>query len=103
MKNDSLNHQTGASAARLAESDGLRVEEALRRDEHFLAEAQRLSHTGSFGWRADGGEIVWSDETYCIFEYNRTEKPTLDMVMQRIDPQDRILAQQVTERVFEDR
>jgi PAS domain S-box-containing protein len=75
------------------------VEEALRRNEHFLAEAQRLSHTGSFGWKAANGEIDWSDETYRIFEYDRAEKPTFEMVMQRIHPQDRLLAQQVTERV----
>ena len=41
----------------------------LRRSEVYLAEAQRLSHTGSFGWKPDTGEIVWSDETYRIFEY----------------------------------
>jgi len=76
-----------------------RVEAVLRRNQDFLAEAQRLSHTGSFGWKTENGEIVWSDETYRIFEYDRSEKPTLDMVMQRIDPQDRFLAQQVTERV----
>src|ERR1700688_382107 len=75
------------------------AEEAIRRSEAFLAEAQRLSHTGSFGWTTDSGEIVWSDETYRIFEYDRAEKPTLAMVMQRIDPQDRFLAQQVAERV----
>jgi len=75
------------------------VEEMIRRSEAFLAEAQRLSHTGSFGWKTENGKIVWSDETYRIFEYDRSEKPTLDMVMQRIDPQDRFLAQQVTERV----
>jgi PAS domain S-box-containing protein len=74
------------------------AEEMIRRSEAYLAEAQRLSHTGSFGWRPDCGEIVWSDETYRIFEYDRAEKPTLDMVMQRIDPQDRVLAQQVSER-----
>jgi PAS domain S-box-containing protein len=79
--------------------DRKRVEEAQRRNQHFLAEAQRLSHTGSFGWKTDNGEIVWSDETYRIFEYDRAEKPTLDRVMQRIDPQDKFLAQQVTERV----
>ena len=43
----------------------------LRRREGYLAEAQRLSHTGSFGWKTDNGEIVWSDETYRIFEYDR--------------------------------
>jgi hypothetical protein len=34
------------------------AEEAIRRSEAYLAEAQRLSHTGSFGWRPDTGEIV---------------------------------------------
>jgi formate hydrogenlyase transcriptional activator len=75
------------------------AEEMLRRSEAYQAEAQRLSHTGSFGWRPDSGEIIWSDETYRIFEYDRAEKPTLDMVMQRIDPQDRFPTHQVTERV----
>jgi PAS domain S-box-containing protein len=48
----------------------------LRRREAYLAEAQRLSHTGSFGWKPDSGEIVWSDETYRIFEYDHTVKPS---------------------------
>ncbi len=47
------------------------AEEAILRSEAYLAEAQRLSHTGSFGWKPDTGEIVWSDETYRIFEYDR--------------------------------
>src|ERR1700735_1451840 len=61
----------------------------LRRREAYLAEAQRLSHTGSFGWRTDSGEIVWSDETYRIFEYDRSVKPTIDSVAQRVHPEDR--------------
>jgi CheY-like chemotaxis protein len=40
--------------------------EALRRSEAYLAEAQRLSHTGSFGWNVSSGEVYWSDETYRI-------------------------------------
>src|ERR1700733_13065650 len=51
------------------------AEEAVRRSKAYLAEAQRLSHTGSFGWKPDTGEIVWSDETYRIFEYDRSVKP----------------------------
>ncbi len=70
----------------------------IRRREAYLAEAQRLSHTGSFGWKPESGEIVWSDETYRIFEYDSTLEPTLDLVMQRIHPQDRALAQQVIVR-----
>ncbi len=73
----------------------------LRRREAYLTGAQRLSHTGSFGWRPDTGEIVWSDETYRIFEYDRAEKPTLSMVLQRMHPQDRAIAQQVIDRAFQ--
>jgi PAS domain S-box-containing protein len=69
----------------------------LRRREAYLTEAQRLSHTGSFGWRPDTGEIIWSDETYRIFEYDSVEKPTVSMVLQRTHPQDRALVQQVIE------
>src|SRR5207249_10176770 len=69
-----------------------------RRREAYLAEAQRLSHTGSFGWKPASGEIVWSDETYRIFEYDNTLTPTIDSVVQRVHPQDRALAQQVIDR-----
>src|SRR2546427_12014779 len=61
----------------------------LRRREAYLAEAQRLSQTGSFGWRPDCGEIVWSDETYRIFEYDHAGKPTIDLLVQRVHPEDR--------------
>ena len=74
------------------------TEEAIRRSEAYLAEAQGLSHTGSFGWKPDDGEIVWSDETYRIFEYDSTLKPTVDSVVQRVHPSDRVVAQQVIDR-----
>jgi PAS domain S-box-containing protein len=61
----------------------------LRRREAYLAEAQRLSQTGSFGWRPDSGEIVWSDESYRIFEYDHGVKPTIDLLVQRVHPEDR--------------
>src|SRR3981189_972956 len=49
-----------------------KAEESLRRSEVYLEEAQRLSHTGSFGWRPATGEILWSEETFRIFHYDRT-------------------------------
>src|SRR5229473_1713630 len=67
----------------------------LRRREAYLAEAQRLSHTGSFGWKPDSGEIVWSDETYRIFEYDRALKPTIDSIVQRVHPEERADFQKV--------
>src|SRR6202521_5773920 len=75
-----------------------RAEEALRQSETYLAEAQRLSSTGSFGWNVSSGEIYWSEETYKIFEYDRTVKPTLELVLQRIHPDDRDLVQQTIDR-----
>ena len=71
----------------------------LRRREAYLAEAQRLSHTGSFGWKADTGEIIWSAETYRIFEYARAVTPTMDLVAQRVHPEDRADFQAVIARV----
>jgi PAS domain S-box-containing protein len=69
----------------------------LRRREAYLAEAQRLSRTGSFGWKPDTGETVWSDETYRIFEHERS-KPTLDSVAGRVHPEDRCDFEEVIHR-----
>ena len=52
-------------------TDRKRAEEALRRSEAYLTEAQRLSRTGSFGWSVATGKIIWSDETFRIFEYDK--------------------------------
>ena len=71
-----------------------RAEKALRRSEAFLAEAQRLSRTGSFGWNVLNGEITWSDETYRIFECDPRSKPTLEVVRKRTHPEDREIVRQ---------
>jgi PAS domain S-box-containing protein len=81
-----------------AEEQLLKSTQELKRSEAYLAEAQRLSHTGSFGWNLDTGEIVWSDETYRIFEYDCGMKPTLNMLVARLHPQDRAFFQQVIDR-----
>jgi len=70
----------------------------LGRREAYLAEAQRLSHTGSFGWKPDTGELIWSAETYRIFEYDQAVRPTIDLVVQRAHPEDRADVQSVIER-----
>ncbi len=75
-----------------------RAEEELRRSEAYLAEAQRLSLTGSFGWNVSSGELIWSQETFCIMGYDRTIKPTLELVFKRIHPEDVALVQQTIDR-----
>src|SRR5258708_5512382 len=60
----------------------------LRRREAYLAEAQRLSHTGSFGCNLSKGELSWSEETYRIFGCDPHDKPTIQMLLDRIHPRD---------------
>src|SRR5215469_14326243 len=67
----------------------------LRHAQAYLAEAQRLSATGSFGWKPDTGGLVWSDQTYRIFELDRATRPTLDFILRRTHPDDRDGVQQV--------
>jgi two-component system CheB/CheR fusion protein len=45
--------------------------EELQRIEAFLAEAQRLSLTGSFSWRVATDEITWSEQLYRILSLTR--------------------------------
>jgi PAS domain S-box-containing protein len=74
------------------------AEEKIRQSESYLAEAQRLSLTGSFGWNVLSGEIFWSDETYRIAGIDRGTKPTLEHVLQRIHPQDIDFVRETIER-----
>jgi signal transduction histidine kinase len=73
---------------------------ALRRSEAYLAEAQQLSHTGSFGWNVSSGEIYWSDETYRMVGVDRSIKPTFELVYERAHPDDRLYVQQTLDRAF---
>jgi PAS domain S-box-containing protein len=66
----------------------------LQRSEAYLSEAQRLSHTGSFGWDVSSGKLYWSEETFRIFECDRANQPTVEFVLQRTHPDDRAHVQQ---------
>jgi PAS domain S-box-containing protein len=76
-----------------------RAEEALRRSQAaYLAEAQRLSATGSFGWNPDSGQIFWSEESFRIFDYDPALKPSIEAVIKRVHPEDVALVERVIER-----
>jgi C4-dicarboxylate-specific signal transduction histidine kinase len=75
----------------------------LQRSEAFLAHGQSISQTGSFVWSVLSGEISWSEETYNIFDYDRAVKPRLELVLQRIHPDDKNLVQQTIDRASEAR
>jgi PAS domain S-box-containing protein len=75
----------------------------LQRSEAFLAEGQRLSHTGSFGWGVVSGDIFWSEETYDIFELERSVKPTLQLIFERMHPDDRDPAEQALDKAINEK
>ena len=68
--------------------DRRRAEEAVRRSEAYLAEAQKLSRTGSFGWNVATDVHFWSDETFRIFEFDPSATVSLPTIFERVHPQD---------------
>ena len=79
-----------------------RAWDALRQGEVYLSEAQRVSHTGSFGWKIASGEITWSEETYRMYRFDPSSRPTLHHILERTHPDDRAQLAQVMERAAQD-
>ena len=73
---------------RLAEERLRQEERELKRSEALLAEAQRLSSTGSFTWRVVTDEITWSDQSYRIFQIDRATPVTFGLIDTRVHPED---------------
>jgi PAS domain S-box-containing protein len=81
-----------------------RAEDALHRiQETYLTEAQQLSHTGSFGWHVSSGEIFWSEEGFRIFGFDSTARPSIELVLARVHPDDLALVRRVIDRAANDR
>src|SRR3984893_770551 len=77
----------------------LKAEQAeVQKRWQYFAEAQKLSHSGTFGWKVSTGELIWSEETYRILGFTRETNPTLDLVFDRIHPEDRERLQQLRDR-----
>jgi PAS domain S-box-containing protein len=87
---------------RMAMKDQKRTEAELLHSEMYLTEAQRLSHTGSFGWTVSSGDIFWSDEVFRIFQFDRTTEPSLEAIVERTHPDDRVAVQRTIDRASTD-
>ncbi len=80
------------------------AEEHLRRSESYLAEGQRISHTGSWAWNASTGELFWSLEYFRICGVDPdTFTPTLESVRPLVHPEDRDAMYQAFETALRDR
>ena len=81
-----------------------RAEEELRRSEAYMAQGQRLSHTGSWGWNASAEEVFWSRETFRILGADRQEvKPSHQFLLEHVHPEDRVIVEQVLDRANRER
>jgi len=70
-------------------TDRKRAEESLRRSQAYLAEAERLTHTGSFAGDATTKPLYWSEELYRIFGFDPQQGlPTPEQPLQRVHPED---------------
>jgi C4-dicarboxylate-specific signal transduction histidine kinase len=74
----------------------------LRRREGLLAEAEKLSRTGGFGWKPSTDEVLWSGGMFRILRYDRTTKPAMELVLQRVHPDDVALMKHTIERAPKD-
>lgn len=83
-------------------TESRRAQENLMRSEAFLAEGQRLSHTGSWSWNPHTREMVWSLQTYRIFGLAPDAKPTMDLVLRYLGPEDRLVFEQAVEQLLKD-
>jgi PAS domain S-box-containing protein len=79
------------------------ADEKLRRSEAYLAQAQTLSSTGSFGWDVATGKIYWSEETFRIFGFDPKEVATTEMVIERTHPEDREATAEIIQRVTQEK
>ncbi len=75
-----------------------RAREELRRSEAFLAEAQRLTHIGSYSWRVATDEIKWSEQLYRIYEFEIGVPVTPELIRTRVHPEDVTLIEKMVEQ-----
>jgi PAS domain S-box-containing protein len=80
------------------------AENTLRRiQETYVAEAQQLSHTGSFGWNPSTGKLFWSEESHRIFGIDGKAVPSIEFVLSRVHPDDLASVRRVIDRAAKDR
>ena len=84
-------------------TERIQTEEALERSKVNLANAQEMTHLGSWEWSREAGELHWSDELYRIFGFRPQEfVPTYESFISSVHPEDKELVERaVREALFE--
>jgi predicted ATPase/signal transduction histidine kinase len=99
----SLDHARVYTELAQENSERKRTEEELRRSEAFLAQGERISHTGSWRWHVATATVDWSEETFRILGANpKTEKPAYSLFMERVHREDRTRVEEILNRAIQD-
>jgi transcriptional regulator with GAF, ATPase, and Fis domain len=101
VENTSAYHEITQARGRLEKAlqENKHRSEALRRSEGYLAEAQRLTHTGSWAWNVRTNALFWSQEIFRIYDYDSEKvKPTWSQFLERVHPEDRPAIEQRAKR-----
>jgi signal transduction histidine kinase len=93
---------SSAVITRLVSRVGKLMNEKLHQSEAYLSEAQQLSRTGSFCWRVSTGELSWSKETFRIYDFDPSWRPTVRLVLERTHPEDAPFVERTIERASQD-
>ncbi|MDF2696537.1 MAG: nodV1, partial [Labilithrix sp.] len=71
--------------------ENARLYDELERGRNLAAESERLSLTGSYTWTPSSGDARWSEQLYRIFEYDPNTAPSMDLVVNRVHPDDALV------------
>jgi PAS domain S-box-containing protein len=79
-----------------------RAEEALKRSEFYLREAQKLTHTGSWAWRVSDRNLVHlSEEWYRVYGCDPSDgAPNWEKRLDLVHPEDRLTWKNTIERAI---
>ncbi|HTN43381.1 MAG TPA: PAS domain S-box protein [Nitrospiria bacterium] len=80
-----------------------RTEEALRKSERELAEAQQIARVGSWNWDIRANVITWSDELFRIFGLKPRERSvSYETFLNYVHPDDRGYIDETTRKAMDD-
>ena len=82
-----------------------RAEQRLRESEAYLAEAQRLSRTGSWAWNLVTGDVrYWSEECFRVLGFDpRSPLPNFEEFLMRVHPEDRAFVKERFEKAVREK
>lgn len=67
-----------------------KAESALLESRELLDKTQKAGGIGGFDWDRESNVLHWTDETHRLFEAPSGFVPTMDAMLERVDPEDRI-------------